>query len=302
MANTVSVTAGSAIVVGDVTAFVGAPGDLFILGGLACPIASVDSSSQLTLQFPWPGATLAGQTRWLLRNDGPHWSSTVAYNQQLASFIPTVEGELYDLSQQVAGKQANLGFVPARQSDLEATNVTVASKQASLGFTPARQSDLYATNQDVAGKQANLGFTPVQQNGGAGQGSNKVYLGWAATGVGVGKLKVQVDAADLGTVWTDYSAPLLRAQTGYQILPSGLILEWGFSASQVDIAIPFPVTFPANVIYVGAQLVTGGGAANLYGTNVLVNSLSSFTVFKRYVSGGSVGFSAEPFYWFALGY
>jgi hypothetical protein len=38
-----------------------------------------------------------------------------------------------------------------------------------------------------------LGFTPVQQGGGAGQGTNKIYLGWDNTG-----LRLQVDNVDKG--------------------------------------------------------------------------------------------------------
>lgn len=50
------------------------------------------------------------------------------------------------------------------------------------------------------GKQAALGFTPVQQSGGAGQSSNKIYIGWSGSGV-----KAQVDALDYGTLWSTYN-------------------------------------------------------------------------------------------------
>jgi hypothetical protein len=40
-----------------------------------------------------------------------------------------------------------------------------------------------------------LGFTPVQQGGGAGQGDNKVYIGWSGS-----ELKAQVDASDQGAI------------------------------------------------------------------------------------------------------
>ncbi len=40
-----------------------------------------------------------------------------------------------------------------------------------------------------------LGFTPVQQGGGAGQGGNKVYIGWSGS-----ELKAQVDASDQGAI------------------------------------------------------------------------------------------------------
>lgn len=52
------------------------------------------------------------------------------------------------------------------------------------------------------------GFTPVQQGGGAGQGPNKIYLGW-----GTGGLHLQVDSSDQGVIATQswvgiYALPL----------------------------------------------------------------------------------------------
>lgn len=44
-----------------------------------------------------------------------------------------------------------------------------------------------------------LGFTPVQQGGGTGQGTNKVYIGWATDASG---LKAQADNTDLGNIVT----------------------------------------------------------------------------------------------------
>lgn len=46
------------------------------------------------------------------------------------------------------------------------------------------------------GAQASLGFTPVQQGGGTGQGTNKVYVGWLGTQLGL-----QVDATNFGGTW-----------------------------------------------------------------------------------------------------
>jgi len=45
--------------------------------------------------------------------------------------------------------------------------------------------------------EANLGFSPVQQGGGAGQGTNKIYMGWSGT-----RVKLQVDGTDLGNLLT----------------------------------------------------------------------------------------------------
>lgn len=47
-------------------------------------------------------------------------------------------------------------------------------------------------------KQPDLGFTPVQQGGGANQLTNKVKIGWGTDS----RLRVTVDATDLGYFWT----------------------------------------------------------------------------------------------------
>lgn len=51
----------------------------------------------------------------------------------------------------------------------------------------------------ASSKQPNLGFTPVQQGGGTGQGTNKVYIGWATDASG---LKAQADSTNLGNIVT----------------------------------------------------------------------------------------------------
>lgn len=55
-----------------------------------------------------------------------------------------------------------------------------------------------ATQAALNGKQASLGFTPVQQGGPTGQGSNKVFIGWATDSSG---LLCQVDGTNFGKSW-----------------------------------------------------------------------------------------------------
>lgn len=118
----------------------------------------------------------------------------------------------------------------------QAKPISVAT-QAALS-TKANASDM---NAALAGKQANLGFTPVQQGGGIGHGSNKVFLGWAETG-----LKLTVDATDLGSValrgqpnrWTDVNYFMKRAYLEFpdaeritnSIPGVGQVSVWGATA------------------------------------------------------------------------
>lgn len=56
---------------------------------------------------------------------------------------------------------------------------------------------------NVTWLQPSLGYTPARQGGGSGMGTNVVYLGWDNSGAG---LRAQVDALELGLVWTDLHA------------------------------------------------------------------------------------------------
>lgn len=84
------------------------------------------------------------------------------------------------------------------------SDVTLAAKltnSVSLAdSTTAASATAVKTAYDLASsKQPNLGFTPVQQGGGTGQGTNKVYIGWATDASG---LKAQADSTYLGNIVT----------------------------------------------------------------------------------------------------
>ncbi|MGW8461183.1 phage tail-collar fiber domain-containing protein [Pseudomonas sp. CLCA07] len=114
----------------------------------------------------------------------------------------------------------------------DTSNFDPASYQPSLGFTPVQQgggvgqsiNKVFIGYRDDTGDvgiqvdttdfgkiwtesnfnpalyQLLLNFTPVQQGGGAGQDANKVHIGYSNA---LGIVKVQVDAADMGAMWTD---------------------------------------------------------------------------------------------------
>ena len=84
------------------------------------------------------------------------------------------------------------------------SDVTLAAKLTNsvslTDSTTAASATAVKTAYDLANtKQPNLGFTPIQQGGGTGQGTNKVYIGWATDASG---LKAQADRTNLGNIVT----------------------------------------------------------------------------------------------------
>lgn len=105
--------------------------------------------------------------------------------------------------------------------------------------------------------QRALGFSPVQQGGGANQGTNKVYIGHSSIGGGP---RIQVDALDMGELWTDWNgAGKVAAHftnrswsgNGYQVFPGGFVIQWGETAalaSDTSTTVTFPMAFPSTCL------------------------------------------------------
>jgi len=109
------------------------------------------------------------------------------------------------------------GFTVGANVDLNNTRLLVGNASVNTNITAGQisisgvtvNSTIYAgtaNNANNLGGQApsyytnitdRLGYTPVQQGGGAGQLTNKVYIGWT----GSSQLALQVDATNFGSTW-----------------------------------------------------------------------------------------------------
>lgn len=97
--------------------------------------------------------------------------------------------------------------------------------------------------------------------------------------------------------------------SGYQKLPSGLIIQWGRATfpntglgfSSVNLV--FPLAFPAGLLYIGGNSNDYLNSADADGVAIEFRSLS-LTSFTAYVDppGAAVVDRAVPFRWLALGY
>ena len=96
----------------------------------------------------------------------------------------------------------------------------------------------------------------VHQGGGANQqAARTLYLGWDGT-----RPRIQVDSTDEGefAMINDFGDSL--TQNGYQKLPSGLIIQWGFGWIPGPTAgsVTFPLTFPNGIFGVTAAYCDSG--------------------------------------------
>jgi len=85
---TVSVSAGSAVVTGNMTGWAVAlvTGGLFSCAGISIPIASVESDTSLTLAYPWTGADATGAA-YAIARDTSEATRAAWTNDRLATII-----------------------------------------------------------------------------------------------------------------------------------------------------------------------------------------------------------------------
>jgi hypothetical protein len=186
-------------------------------------------------------------------------------------------------------KIATTGFVQRAMQAL-GNYLTVAAFNAAIAAyaTVAWVQANFATIAQLATKQNLLGFTPVQQGTGVGQLANTVKLGWDG-----GRLRATVDNADLSYLWTNASSVFYGAETGYLMLPNGIILQWGNIYSPANtvnlgtLPIAFPTAFLSIIGSVQQQSGTGGGASFWPVNAAQFNFYTSNNVTVR---------------WFAIGY
>ncbi len=189
--------------------------------------------------------------------------------------------EIYEsLSDQNTAKPSDAEKWMRIVSEIASQGQATAGTDNSTIMTPLRVA------QATADKQPALGYTPVQQGTGIGQQSNVVKIGYSEQG----RLKVTVDDTDQGNFvfenqLADYASKdyvdthtltpdvadqryltseqgnnryvrreertFPELKSGYQVLPSGLILQWSNAIIEAHGSeISFPLSFPNAVFMV----------------------------------------------------
>ena len=90
---------------------------------------------------------------------------------------------------------------------------------------------------------------------------------------------------------------------GYQIMPGGLIMQWGridsINFNQTNQGpYTYPISFPNNCLNIVTTIIYDTAINGVWNANVNTVTLSSFRVFGDY----DTGTGAAPIYWQAIGY
>ena len=129
-------------------------------------------------------------------------------------------------------------------------------------------------------------------------GVDKVTIG--ASGITAGSFAPNsIDAAAAALAFSGANQSL--ASSGYQKLPSGLIIQWGqaVSSSSAALLVTLPVAFPNGALR-AFSTPTDTVFSNMSAAEPI--SVSQIKVSAWIVSGGSTVRTATQVQWFAIGY
>ncbi|MEE8845720.1 MAG: phage tail protein, partial [Rahnella inusitata] len=164
----------------------------------------------LTLTTALPissGGTGAKTATDALKNLGGLPSNGTAVAASKLATARKIAGVAFDGTKDISISAGNVDALPSGGTAVAASKLATARKIAGVAFDGTK--DINLTNSNVG--LGNVGnFAAVQQGGGAGMKSNKVYLGWTGS-----KLKIQVDASDMGEVYTTNFPPPQQDLSGY---------------------------------------------------------------------------------------
>ena len=99
--------------------------------------------------------------------------------------------------------------------------------------------------------------------------------------------------------------PMSFGTTGYQKLPSGLIIQWGSLGTAVNLGpsgtlYNFPIAFPTQVVALCSTDDGISGTSNVHLTSISANSVSQFTLYATNAATGAA--AATNVGWVAIGF
>lgn len=96
-------------------------------------------------------------------------------------------------------------------------------------------------------------------------------------------------------IWNDDAGARSYLQSGYERLPSGLILQWGYVSSNAATGVTFPIAFPNGVLW-GAAFGAFSDASRVAAFSSWLLSNTGMNITQESIRGGATGFR-----WMAIG-
>jgi hypothetical protein len=179
------------------------------------------------------------------------------------------------------------------------SNAPAMNGSAAAGTSPQAAHADHVHPVDTS-RQAALGYPPVQQGTGVGQSTNVVKLGWSGS-----NLKYTIDTSDMGNLWGDNNGTKSLANNGYQKLPSGLIIQWGYAgvSGSGDTVVTMPIAFPNSGLAVVLTPDASPPGNQVVAYTTYNFTASQFTVAPRYIQyAAAAGYANQSTRWIAVGY
>lgn len=253
----------------------------------------------------WPAQDLADRTRWLKAQVDTLLATVIAASTAVAGIVR--------LSSAINSPSETFAATPLAVKTVSDSAVKVSGDQTVEGqkiFRRLRAAPSIGQAEpslEIGGQSGEINgiyAVPASQSTGP-QGGVRMSLDSVArlefgydnilrpTSLGAGAMQIHPDLLN------GLSMPGLKSSVaGWQRLPSGLLMQWGYVASTaVSQTVTFPTAFLTAVRVVNVTGAWGTDNSRASAFNVRDVRLSAFDVYQSIVLGNNV-----PFSWMALGF
>ena len=149
--------------------------------------------------------------------------------------------------------------------DLTASRALISNASGKVAVSNITSAELDYLNNvtsniqtQLNNKQNNLGFTPVQQGGGGGQGTNKTYVGWLGS-----RLGLQIDTTNFGADWPINITGMVKPIAVQPTVASTTALSNTTNDIELNASSPVTINAFSGGIAKATYTVTNIGSANI---------------------------------------